>query len=861
MDVSKLFRHWTYQIFSPGTVLRERYEAFKRLLDHDRKGHELLAELEDIYYQEKKVDLQWIVRLFRELSEEVWGMITSLRAMAPVSYVNLADYYKKIDFYIKFILAPPEILFSPPFTLGFDQITDEESPLVGGKAGNFAVLGQKLRLPVPEGFVITTNAFNYFIECNNLRSVIDARLATLDISDTRALDATAAELVRLINTAPVPPVIENALHDAVEKLQRKAAGEVCLALRSSAVSEDSNLSFAGQYKTELGVTKKTLLAGYKQVLASKYSSRALYYRIHYGLSDVETPMAVLVLNMVAAKVSGVMTTVDPDGEESSVISIHAIWGLGELLVGGEVSPDVIRIKKLAEPEILEQRLGNKSFQMTATASGGQERRAVSQEKQQTRCLSEAEAVRLAQWGMAIEEFFRQPQDVEWCIDNAGRPFILQARPLQVEAKQEASGRQKVPAISLPVLLAAGDRAASGIGAGRVCRISGRAELDSVTPGAVLVAVNTLPSYVKVIDKLQAVVTAQGSRAGHFASVAREFGVPTLVNAGAGIDLLGHGTEVTVDADQGIVYAGIAPNLPSRKERRGQMAESPFRKKLKYLIDFISPLALVDPSAPSFVPESCRSFHDIIRFVHEKGMREMFFVSHKEGRRIRGAQRLVSEVPLALFVLNVGQGLTDASHDLEEIGLEQIQSLPMLAVWRGLTHPGIAWDRQAHFDWRSFDSVVMAGGVAHRDSAAFASYAVIDRHYMNLNMRFGYHFTIVDALCGARSEENYIMLRYAGGGGDFAGRALRTEFLAMILERLGFTVETKGDLLDAKFYRGDQEKVQEMLDMVGRLLGATKLMDMVLKDKAMVATCAGEFLQGRYNFSSAAVVGPTGSSKG
>jgi len=271
--------------------------------------------------------------------------------------------------------------------------------------------------------------------------------------------------------------------------------------------------------------------------------------------------------------------------------------------------------------------------------------------------------------------------------------------------------------------------------------------------------------------------------------------------------------------------------------------------LEYVISFISPLRLVDTEDPGFVPGSCRSMHDIIRFAHEKCVQEMFTIGNRRTGRKMGAKKLISHIPMQVYLLDVGEGLKKNALRKKEIQTEDIQSEPLLAVWKGLSHPDIQWSQFSHFNWEEYDRIVMSGGIISADSAQLASYAVLSREYLNLNLKFGYHFVILDTVCSERADENHILFRFAGGGGDLHGRFLRAEFLCTILERLEFDVNKKSDLVDARFTDAPKKIIDEKLDMLGRLLGATRLMDMYLKEENQVEAFVEDFLKGRYHFAS------------
>ncbi len=852
MFLTNLFKHWTYHVFSPGTVLREKYQAFKSLLIADKKAHELMAELEEIYHHNTKVDFKVIENKYDAFSECVGGIIEDLGRMSPSRYLDLKDYFKKFNFYIKFMLAPPEFKFSPPFSLPLSKIPFDNAVLSGNKALNLAMASQRLQLPIPKGFVITTNAFYYFIEFNNLRKFIDDILVNIKIHSTTSLDKSANVLTEKIMCATIPPDIEESVFQTFSSIEWDKGRNIRLALRSSAVAEDSQSSFAGQYRTVLNVTKNEILNAYKTVLASKYSAGALFYRISYGLSDVETPMAVLVLEMVDAEASGIICTMDIENTNSSRMQIHSIWGLGESLVGGEQSSDTITIslQKKQSPLIIKKKTGIQQTQMVFSKDSGTKIVSVREDRQDRPSLEDQNALKLADWGIRLENFFKEAQDIEWCRDQLGCFYLLQSRPLKKEEDHGKTMECHFEDVTNPVLISCGEMACSGIGSGKVFKAERESDLEKIPQGAVLVVRNAAPNYVKIIDKLNAVITDIGSKAGHFSSVAREFGVPMLVNTGNATKLLGHGKVVTVYADGRTVYDGIIPAMvESPCARKDLMSTSPFMSKLKYIMSFISPLRLIDPQDSSFVSHGVRSLHDIVRFAHEMAMREMFFLGKKRLRKIGDSKKLISEIPMLFYVLDVGGGLRKNPDNKKTVEIADLMSVPMKAVLRGLQHPGIHWSEFTHFNWAEYDKIVMNGGIINAESAMLASYAVISHDYLNLNLKFGYHFVILDVICGDQPENNYIQFRFSGGGGDMTKRMLRADFLKGILDRLGFKVSMKSDLVDAEL-KGDQKKIiLQKLDMTGRLLGTTRLMDMYLKDSDMVSRYIEEFFNGRYHFAS------------
>jgi len=862
MLIKNLFRYWTYQLFSPETVLKEKYEAFKALLAHDKAAHEHLATLEDLYYHHKRYDFQAVVKVYGQFSQSVSGMVDALLTMCPSGSQNLRAYFKKFDFYVRFMLAPPAVDCLPPFTVAFDQAASFDEAMVGKKAFNLSHLAKALHLPTPDGFVITTHAFHYFMAYNHLQPPINEKLALLDISNATSLEQTAVDIEHLILDAILPHEIETAMRNAVERLQQNQRNDIRIALRSSAAKEDGIASFAGQYLTLLDVNAADIPESYKKIIASKYSSQALFYRINHGILNCETPMAVLVLEMVDAMASGVVYTRDIETPASDNLVIHSVWGQGDLLVDGGVSPDVIRVSRKNPDIIFHTSCGEKQNQMGVTSNIQEnihtKTRTVEppQYQENTLSLDEPASLTLARWGFSLETHFQHPQDIEWCQDTSGRLFILQSRPLHMHGAEIQGSKQQNPSREIKkeprtILCSGGKRVCSGMGSGPVYRLDEISRLADMPRGAVLVVRHASPRFVTVIDKMAAVVMAFGSSASHFSSIAREFGVPAIVNVEHGFQNLIHGHKVTVDADKGRVYEGGIPTVSTRPQQplgnEAFFKDSSFMLKLRYIMDFSAKLKLTDPQSRHFVPEGCRSLHDIIRFAHETAVKEMFFTGNRKGRPTRGAKKLVCPIPMLFYLLDVGQGFKEHAGDRPTLTPEDIASRPMEWVLKGLLTPGIHWSETTHFDWETHDRIVMAGGIISADSPRFGSYAVVSKEYVNINFRFGYHFVILDTICTDLPGDNYILFRFSGGGGEPTGRRLRAKFIEGILIRLGFTVTVQSDLVDGEFLHGSLSTMGKTLEMVGRLLGASKLMDMYLKEEQDMGFLIDEFMAGRYDF--------------
>ena len=838
-DLSRLF----YQTFSPGKILRETYHAFRALLDADHRSHEQVAVLEKLYHENKRADFCAVIKAYEELTHTIPQMIRSLERMAPGAYPRLSSLFSRIDSTIRAEgLRVDPVDPSSPLVLSLDSLPSPAEKLVGGKAANLCRIKMETGLPVPQGFVITSRAYHSFYAANDLPPKVASVLADLDIDSPSSLEETSRALTDLIREAPLPSELESAMRDAFDRAFGGDLPPKRCAVRSSAVGEDGLFSFAGQFKTVLNAGPENLVEAYKAVIASKYSVGALLYRVGGGFLDQETPMAVIVVEMLDAAASGIVYSQSPLSSQLSSITVYSIWGLGELLVKGAAAPDRMEIaREGGSLQVVKKEKASGDSKMVLSGPGLVETVPLNPFEKEHHSLSESMGLQLATWSLTLESCFGGPQDVEWCLDRNGNLYVLQSRPLRMETPAQRICEVSLSDIRNPVLLSGGERASSGVGTGKVFMVSSPSDLKDVPNDSVLVSRTTSPKWTQVIGRAKAVVTDVGSVAGHFSSVAREWGVPALVNTGKATQVLRAGDSVTVDADHGIVFGGVVePLLNPPCDLNTPPSESPFRSRLRRMLDYISPLHLTDPESPEFVPEKCQTLHDLLRFIHEKAVREMFSLGGKSKGRVRGARKLVSDIPITLYMLDLGGGVRGAG-EKGGIHLERVENIPLRALWKGLSRPDIVWTSEIrHFDWQEFDR--LSSSIIRLDSQVLASFALLSADYMNINIRFGYHFVVIDTLCRTTPRENYISFRFGGGGADLAGRLLRAAFLGRVLEAQGFETHLQGDTIDATFQKGSPAELEGRLEALGFLLGFTRLLDMRLKNMETVDALAREFLE-------------------
>ncbi|MGM0574131.1 MAG: phosphoenolpyruvate synthase [Myxococcota bacterium] len=454
----------------------------------------------------------------------------------------------------------------------FEGLTNDDVSLVGGKnasLGEMISTLQEAGIRVPGGFATTAAAYRRFVEHNDLEAGIRDRLE-IQRRDTASLEESGEAIRRMFRESEWPEELEQAIREAYRELCRRLeADEVDVAVRSSATAEDlPTASFAGQQETYLNVVgEEHLLRACRDCFASLFTDRAISYREQKGFDHMDVALSVGVQKMVRSDLSGagVMFTIDTETGFPDMVVINASWGLGETVVAGTVNPDEYRVYEpfLGDGDlvpIVGKYLGDKETKIVYAEDGDATREVETPEEERGRfVLSGDEILTLARWGVAIEDHYERPMDIEWGKDgDTGDLFILQARPETVESQRQTSALRTFELKESGDVLVDGLAIGDAIAAGDVCVLHDASEGDRFPEGAVLVTGMTDPDWVPIMRRAAAIVTDHGGRTSHAAIVSRELGLPAIIGTGEATSRLEEGTTITVscaEGERGHVYAG------------------------------------------------------------------------------------------------------------------------------------------------------------------------------------------------------------------------------------------------------------------------------------------------------------------
>ena len=807
-------------------VLQQKYTDYLRLLSNNDLVLRIMSELKEKSSGDEAFEIGYVRINAEAMLTVVSKILNRLNGLSGNKYSGLNKIYEELKENINRILSQKNDIPFDDLVLPYEDITAERMNSVGGKNAQLGEIKNKLGLSIPGGFAITAYAYKSFLENNNLEQKIEGLLSGLDINDFDSAVKISSHIQEIIRNSSLPEELGQAIEARCKELIDKQGTDMSFSVRSSAAGESTEFSFAGQYTTVLNVGIQDVLQSYKEVVASRFSQRALFYLTNRGFRQDDIAMSAACMTMVRAKSSGVIYTSDPFTEHGdATLIINALWGLGKYLVDGDIAPDLFVVSK-AGGKVIESRIAKKTKMLIMSEPNkGITELTVDEGYAGNPAITGQQIQELTDCALKIERHYRRPQIIEWAYDDRDKLFLLQTTPLGML-------KRSIPEVPVDLarhklLISNAETASSGIGYGPVYFVDTDEDISRFPNGGVALVKNSSPRFVSIMNRANAIVADVGSPTGHMATLAREFQIPALVNAHNASAEIGNGLMVSVDADHGRIYEGYAAELFKQPHsKKGIFKDTPALIMLNKFLERVTPLNLIDPYGSDFTMTSIHTIHDIIRFAHQASMNEMFLIAQNVSVDKVSAIRLKTAAKFEVYIIDLGGGLKKD----KEITESSIISIPFLAFWRGIK-TGPESVRPVSKD--GFFSV-LTNTMANpqlQDRLYEKNLALISNEYMNFNIRMGYHISTIEGLCTQEPNDNYIRFIFQGGGADFARRTKRAELIAGVLQKYQFYVKRADDMVRGICAKCERNKFESIMDMLGRLTIYTKQLDMIMPDKA------------------------------
>lgn len=450
---------------------------------------------------------------------------------------------------------------SEALVLKFTEIDRHDTPLVGGKGANLGEMANA-GFPIPNGFCITSQSYQLMLQENDLPRQILALLKGLDVKDSTQLDVVSKKIRHLILKADIPKAITSEVLDLYRSL-KPGVTHPLVAVRSSATAEDlPDASFAGQQESYLNIKgDANVMQAVRDAWASLFGSRAIFYRATQGYDHFKVSLAIPVQLMVQSDISGIMFTVNPVTNNKDQIVIEAIWGLGDYVVQGVVTPDKYLVNK-GDLTLHSRQLTSQTVKEVYHYPSGVKKVEVPASDVNRVKLTDEQIIKLATIGKAIQNHYFFPQDMEWAIEGSDI-YIVQARPITtIPTRDTVVARQLYSPESVADLkvILRGQPASVGISSGEVKKIKSASEIHLIQPGDILVTSMTSPDYVPAMKRAAGIITDKGGQTSHAAIVSRELGVPAIVGTKTATKVLKTGDVISLNGATGEVFAGIPKKI-------------------------------------------------------------------------------------------------------------------------------------------------------------------------------------------------------------------------------------------------------------------------------------------------------------
>lgn len=793
-----------------GSLVRFRTETLRNLADKSTKSLKILSDLKADLNHTKRFSSR-IKRPVRRVIEDVLLMSEELNLITGNRHQDLY----KVIFRIK---KGTEDLFKDhdvsniPVAVSLENDFASDPKVCGNKASGLAALSAEFKSGIPESFVVTSAGYKLFTDREDPGERIRLLLEEdLDLKDYDLAEVRASRIRSCIEKAEVPGEVKKAISDFAERIDPSKT--VKWAVRASFIDENGDHSFAGQFANFVDVGFKDLETAYKQVIAGKFSAKALMYRAMSGFREIKTPMAVLFTVMSPLKLKGTIETIDLNSatEKTVVVNYHT----SDLKSTVSVCFHADKNQNLYFSKITGDSYDN---------------------LEKSRLIQEA-----AEKAWKARNSLGMDISIEWGIDDNDRIVFLQCKKIKVNRTESVLSDS-----DSPLLTSGGKTLFPGKAEGNIVFLESAKDLAQVVKGCVVLIKKPEEFLVPVLPVVSSVLIVEADPLDPVLSLIKDLSIPCIYQLGDEADKLFGKNIVSIDATGRKIFNGV--KWPSLRESVLERINS--RTKIKgesSLYDYILKLNLKNPDSPTFKAKLCGSVCDILWYVQEKASAAIFEFcdSYKKNNGLNSF-RIKTDLPLNLQVIELDSSSYGAG--ARKSLPENIRSKPFAALWKGISDKRLFWPRR----WErkmadmpsEFSEIVLGGNKGPRRKNDM-NYIMLSKDYINLNARISFHYVMVDCVAGPGAENNHIHFRFRDGGGSYESRKLCACFLERVLQHEGFGVERKEDIVNAWYRFYPEEDTLAKLEMTGRLIVCARELDAVLRNDMDVKLYCDYFLNDNF----------------
>lgn len=802
--------------------VRALFNNFRKILQLNTLIFEQIAAMDRALGGGEIFDQHFLEESVRTIASHVHHVTYNLNALTNNGYIPLYDRYQEIRVILDDILAGNTKALACPPVLPLDSLSWELEPLVGIDLVCLAELRHHPGIKARDGLVISSDAteailkkqdpapppgteLSYDLTMKSLRSSLKRML----MDHGRPLLSISA--TRLAGLPDEP-------RDLGEYLLKEQNSDSLIILAEDAFPLEQTTGSPGPNSpTPRETIEKDLGDRFLEDLFLKGICRIIEMVAERNRSlypDSEPNFALFLRPASNALARGTITTRATSETKTPALTVTA-W-----LPGNRQDMDVHQLRRIFPFDFVSSTVIPKQLDwpfpdgLQATSRTTEHRYF----RRGSSTILPQEIQALAETAMTLERIMGVPVIMHWEYLENGKFVVTRLFPF-LEKQQKPTILELAQEMKSATLLSEGGQVVqAGVAAGTIFHVTQDTNLNDFPIGGVAVAPIATPQLTPILHRASAILTEHGNPVGHLATVARELSLPAVFGIPGILKQLPNGTEVTVDAGQTSVFKGVLNQLLLKgSSESGFSPIDPEYRVLRRLLRFISPLKLVNPDDPDFYAENCRSFHDIIHFCHEMAVDEL---AHFQERRpgLSGIRTTRLELPALMNInlLDIGGGLPDGL--VQNPKPADILSEPFAIFLDGVLHPLAAGEELPTLGIRDIISSIPRTSRLSNVSPETSgdNLAIISQEYMNLSLRLGYHFSVIDAHFSDDRHRNYIYFRFIGGLADQTRRARRALFISDVLGAMDFKVFWKGDLVVGRMKFEDREVLRSALFVLGAL---------------------------------------------